>query len=89
MLIKLVFDKNKLFLGGDHLGPLTWTHLNEKEAMENATELIKHYVGAGFTKIHIDTSMKVNDDDPDTRLSDETIAKTWCLFSKSCSRYLC
>ena len=42
---KVGFDKNKLFLGGDHLGPLTWTHLNEKEAMENATELIKHYVG--------------------------------------------
>ena len=30
---KVGFDKNKLFLGGDHLGPLTWTHLNEKEAM--------------------------------------------------------
>ena len=79
---KVGFDKNKLFLGGDHLGPLTWTHLNEKEAMENATELIKHYVGAGFTKIHIDTSMKVNDDDPDTRLSDETIAKRGAYLAK-------
>ena len=79
---KVGFDKNKLFLGGDHLGPLTWTHLNEKEAMENATELIKHYVGAGFTKIHIDTSMKGNDDDPDTRLSDETIAKRGAYLAK-------
>ena len=50
--------------------------------MENATELIKHYVGAGFTKIHIDTSMKVNDDDPDTRLSDETIAKRGAYLAK-------
>lgn len=76
------FDKNKLFLGGDHLGPLTWTDLNEEEAMKNATELIKHYVGAGFTKIHIDTSMKVNDDDPDTRLSDETIARRGAYLAK-------
>lgn len=76
------FDKSKLFLGGDHLGPLTWTDLNEDEAMKNATELIKHYVGAGFTKIHIDTSMKVNDDDPDTRLSDETIARRGAYLAK-------
>ncbi|MDF9838746.1 MULTISPECIES: class II D-tagatose-bisphosphate aldolase, non-catalytic subunit [unclassified Breznakia] len=69
------FDERKLFLGGDHLGPLTWTHLNEKEAMKNAEDLITHYVMAGFTKIHIDTSMKVADDDPNERLSDEVIAK--------------
>ncbi len=72
---KLGFDKNKIFLGGDHLGPLTWTNLNEEEAMKNAEVLIDAYVSAGFTKIHVDTSMKVKDDDPNTRLSDETIAK--------------
>lgn len=69
------FDKTKLFLGGDHLGPLTFAGKNEAEAMADAEELIRHYVGAGFTKIHIDTSMKVNDDDPNTRLSDAVIAK--------------
>ena len=69
------FDKTKLFLGGDHLGPLTFAGKNETEAMADAEELIRHYVGAGFTKIHIDTSMKVNDDDPNTRLSDAVIAK--------------
>lgn len=72
---KVGFDKNKLFLGGDHLGPLTFAGKNEAEAMADAEELIRHYVGAGFTKIHIDTSMKVNDDDPNTRLSDAVIAK--------------
>ncbi len=72
---KLGFDKNKLFLGGDHLGPLTWTKLNEEEAMKNSEVLIDAYVSAGFTKIHVDTSMKVNDDDPNVRLSDEIIAK--------------
>lgn len=68
------FDKEKIFLGGDHLGPLTFACKDEPEAMAEAEELIRHYVGAGFTKIHIDTSMKLNSDDPDVRLSDEIIA---------------
>lgn len=72
---KVGFDPKRLFLGGDHLGPLTFAGMDEAQAMENAEELIRHYVGAGFTKIHIDTSMKVASDDPNTRLSDETIAK--------------
>lgn len=68
------FDTNKLFLGGDHLGPLTFASKNEEEAMEESEELIRCYVKAGFTKIHIDTSMKVASDDPNVRLSDEIIA---------------
>lgn len=72
---KVGFDPKRLFLGGDHLGPLTFAGMDEAQVMENAEELIRHYVGAGFTKIHIDTSMKVASDDPNTRLSDETIAK--------------
>ena len=76
------FDTSKLFLGGDHLGPLTWSHLNEAEAMANAAILVEHYVSAGFTKIHIDTSMKVNDDDPNIRLSDEIIARRGAKLAK-------
>lgn len=72
---KCEYDFSRIFLGGDHLGPLTWTHLPEKEAMKNAEDLIRSYVLAGFTKIHIDTSMKVADDDPNTRLSDEIISR--------------
>lgn len=68
------FDKDRIFLGGDHLGPLTFAYKDESEAMADAEELIRHYVGAGFTKIHIDTSMKLNSDDPNARLSDEIIA---------------
>ena len=66
---------SRIILGGDHLGPLTFAHLPEAEAMKEATELIRQYVDAGFTKIHIDTSMKVADDDPNERLSDETISR--------------
>ena len=72
---EISFDKSRLFLGGDHLGPLTFASKPEEEAMKESEELIRSYVAAGFTKIHIDTSMKVADDDPDTRLSDATIAR--------------
>ena len=72
---KCEYDFSRIFLGGDHLGPLTWVHLPEAEAMKNAEDLIRSYILAGFTKIHIDTSMKVADDDPNTRLSDDTISR--------------
>ena len=51
-----------LILGGDHLGPLVWQHEPEERAMEKAAEMIKAYTLAGFTKIHIDTSMKLAGD---------------------------
>ncbi len=75
-------DTSRIFLGGDHLGPLTWTHLSEEEAMKNAEDLIRAYVLAGFSKIHIDTSMKVASDDVSTRLSDETIAARGVRLAK-------
>ncbi|MGL5646535.1 MAG: class II D-tagatose-bisphosphate aldolase non-catalytic subunit, partial [Clostridium sp.] len=56
------FNKGKLILGGDHLGPLTWVNLKQEDAMEKAKVLLKDYVLAGFTKIHIDTSMPIYDD---------------------------
>mgnify|MGYP000870971364 CR=1 FL=1 len=68
------FPQDRLILGGDHLGPLTWTSLAEKDAMKEAAELIRQYVEAGFTKIHIDTSMRLADDDPSVRLDEELIA---------------
>ncbi|MGI6511575.1 MAG: class II D-tagatose-bisphosphate aldolase, non-catalytic subunit [Catenisphaera adipataccumulans] len=77
-------DRSRVFLGGDHLGPLTVTDLPEKEAMAYARRLVHDYVAAGYTKIHIDTSMKVADDDPDTRLSDETISRRGAELAKVC-----
>lgn len=69
------YPAEKLILGGDHLGPLTWTDLPAAEAMRHARELVRQFVLAGFTKIHLDTSMRLSDDDPQERLSDETIAE--------------
>lgn len=73
---------NKIILGGDHLGPLTFSQYEEDKAMAESSELVRQYVSAGFTKIHIDTSMKVAGDDPDTRLSDETISRRGAMLAR-------
>ena len=69
------FDTSQLILGGDHLGPLTWKDLSETDAMSKAEILISDYILAGFTKIHIDTSMSLASDDPAASLPDEVIAE--------------
>lgn len=81
---KVGMPMDRVFLGGDHLGPLTFADKPEAEAMEAAKELVRCYVAAGFTKIHIDTSMKVADDDPNTRLSDEVIARRGAQLARVC-----
>lgn len=68
-------DKKHVILGGDHLGPLVWKDEDADTAMEKAKALIKEFVEAGFTKIHVDTSMRLGSDDTDCRLSDEIIAE--------------
>jgi len=69
---KTGFDRKKLILGGDHLGPLSWKDQPAEEAMEKAKELVRQFVLAGFSKIHIDTSMRLSGDGE--KLSDETIS---------------
>ncbi|MCL2244092.1 MAG: class II D-tagatose-bisphosphate aldolase, non-catalytic subunit [Treponema sp.] len=56
--------QENLILGGDHLGPLIWQKEPEETAMKNAMEMVRSYTLAGFTKIHIDTSMKLAGDPP-------------------------
>lgn len=48
---------DQLILGGDHLGPNPWRSAPVDQAMEKARTLVKLYVEAGFTKIHLDASM--------------------------------
>ncbi|CAM3595689.1 class II D-tagatose-bisphosphate aldolase, non-catalytic subunit [Erysipelothrix urinaevulpis] len=83
---KVGISNEMVILGGDHLGPLTWTDKNEDEAMELAKVLVYEYVRAGFTKIHLDTSMRVADDDQNERLSDATIAKRSAILAKEALR---
>ena len=83
MADEIGFDKSKLFLGGDHLGPLTFGRVCQKKRLclrQRSLSVIMWE--QAFTKIHIDTSMKVADDDANTRLSDETIAKRGARLAK-------
>ncbi len=50
-------DTNAIILGGDHLGPNPWKHLDADAAMQKAEDMIIAYARAGFTKLHLDTSM--------------------------------
>ena len=77
--------ENQVILAGDHLGPLTWQDEPEETAMAKAEELVYQYAAAGFTKIHLDTSMKVADD-PEGPLSTETVARRGARLYKACMR---
>ncbi len=70
---KAGLDEAKLVLGGDHLGPNPWRKLPAVEAMGYAETMVAEYVAAGFTKIHLDTSMACGDDL--SHPSDEMVAQ--------------
>ncbi|WP_330981927.1 MULTISPECIES: tagatose-bisphosphate aldolase subunit GatZ [Enterobacterales] len=67
------FPRERIILGGDHLGPNCWQNENAQSAMEKSRTLIAEYVRAGFTKIHLDTSMSCADDP--VPLPPETVAE--------------
>lgn len=81
---KIGYDRSKIILGGDHLGPLPWCDESEDVAMENAKELVRLCVLAGYTKIHLDTSMKVGSDPINEPLSDEIIAERGAILYREC-----
>lgn len=51
------FDPARLILGGDHLGPNPWKALPAEQAMRHAETMMVGFARAGFTKLHLDTSM--------------------------------
>ena len=79
---RIGFDRSKIILAGDHLGPQPFQNQPEAEAMENAKEMVRQYAAAGYTKIHLDTSMRVADDDRSQPLSDYTIASRGAALLK-------
>ncbi len=79
---KVGFPKDRIILGGDHLGPLTWKNEPAQSAMEKARELIRQYVLAGFTKIHIDTSMHLGDDNIKEKLDTKIIAERGAILAE-------
>ncbi len=56
------FDPARVILGGDHLGPHAWRAEPAAKAMAKARDLVRDCVLARYTKIHLDTSMRVGGD---------------------------
>ena len=83
---RIAFDKEKIILGGDHMGPLPWCNLPADEAMENAKTLVKLCVEAGYKKIHLDTSMRLGDDPIDEPLQDSIIAERGAILFEECEK---
>ena len=66
------FPRDRVVLGGDHLGPNRWQDKAPEEAMRLAEDLVEAYVAAGYEKIHLDCSMSCAGDP--VPLSDAVVA---------------
>ncbi len=75
------FPSERLILGGDHLGPNCWQNEAAAVAMEKSVELIRAYVAAGFSKIHLDASMSCADDP--TPLDPMVVAERAAILCKT------
>jgi D-tagatose-1,6-bisphosphate aldolase subunit GatZ/KbaZ len=70
------FPVEQIVFGGDHLGPHVWRKEAGGSAMQKAVELVRACVLAGYTKIHLDSSMRLAGDpgDSSSPLGDEIIS---------------
>jgi D-tagatose-1,6-bisphosphate aldolase subunit GatZ/KbaZ len=68
------FPLDRIMLGSDHLGPSAWQEEPAGQAMEKARRLARECVHAGYTKLHLDASMKLADDPADAPLDPRVAA---------------
>ena len=54
--------RERILVGGDHLGPYPWHAQPSHEALRKGRELVHACVLAGYRKIHLDASMACADD---------------------------
>jgi len=83
-------SKDKILLGGDHLGPYPWRGEFAAAAMEKAQSLVRSCVLAGYQKIHLDASMACGDDEKGA-LDEQTVADraaVLCAAAESAFREL-
>jgi D-tagatose-1,6-bisphosphate aldolase subunit GatZ/KbaZ len=78
----------EVVLGGDHLGPYPWRHLPAERALQKAHRLVQDYVRAGYRKIHLDASMRCQDDPQDQPLPGEISAKRTAALCQTAERAL-
>ena len=81
------FPLENIILGGDHLGPSVWQNEPAESAMQKSEVMIRDFVQAGFTKIHLDCSMRLADD-PQGALDVEVIASRAARLAKVAERAL-
>jgi D-tagatose-1,6-bisphosphate aldolase subunit GatZ/KbaZ len=73
----------RLFLGGDHLGPSPWQEEPAGAAMDKARVLVRDFTAAGFMKVHLDASMRLGDDPPGPP-APETVAARAADLAAAC-----
>ena len=54
---RIELPRERVVLGGDHLGPNPWKHLASEVAMAKAEVMVTSYAQAGYEKLHLDASM--------------------------------
>jgi D-tagatose-1,6-bisphosphate aldolase subunit GatZ/KbaZ len=59
---RMGLPRERILLGGDHLGPFPWRATSSSSALKKACELVRACVLAGYGKIHLDASMACADD---------------------------
>ncbi len=59
---RMGLPRERILLGGDHLGPFPWRAAASDRALKKACELVRACVLAGYGKIHLDASMACADD---------------------------
>ena len=79
---KVNFPIERVILGGDHLGPFPWQAQSSKKAMSNARRLVADYVKNKYKKIHLDASMRLEDDKPNKPLDMQIAARRAAELAK-------
>lgn len=77
------FPAERVIMAGDHLGPVAWQKEPKASAMEKAEVLVYQFARAGYTKIHLDASMPLADDE---LLVTEEIARRTVFLCKAAER---
>ena len=82
---KAGLSRDRVLLGGDHLGPYPWRDQPAEVAMQRACELIRACVLVGYKKIHLDASMACADDNKDGP-DDRTVAQRAAILCSAAEK---
>ena len=82
---ELGVDRELYIFGGDHLGPQVWRAEDAGSAMAKARDLMRAYVEAGFTKIHLDCSEGCKGEP--AQIDDDLCARRAAALATVCETY--